>query len=209
MYKHVRDQIGGQLYQFCVRCLEGAARLTPVRRQAIAEEFAEGAKMENDSVSAATNFLHKWRKSKQLLHRCDLVPPTWEEVEQDCMRFLPTDTCMKIYKEFSIREQREFYHFMTFRVSKTVAHYMYQLPPCYIPTTIGQAIVVIQRWVDSHTMTQKVTTAKSINALHDGTAFTGEYTSESGKDVNKDGGSISAITNNHSANLQVQDPHRW
>ena len=65
--------MGSQLYEHLMGCLEDAVGLTQDKRLIIAEEISAEARMTDDSVHGAEDFLSKWRVARRLLYKEGLV----------------------------------------------------------------------------------------------------------------------------------------
>ena len=80
-----RDALGAQLFQHCRQKLEFSCRLTPDKRMEIAESIDAEARMLDDTVAEAENFLERWRQARFLLVREGLVPV---DPVQECNRLV-------------------------------------------------------------------------------------------------------------------------
>ena len=75
-----RDYAGGRLHMHCVQSLENSVRLTKDKRTQIAQEYYAEAKMSDDTIREAEEFLCKWRRARRLLYREGLVKPSGEHI---------------------------------------------------------------------------------------------------------------------------------
>ena len=104
-----------------------------------------------------------------------MVPPSWDEVQSDCVRHLPEATCSLLRKEFEIRERREYHQLVHRQLSKGVTQYMNQLPADHIPQNVDQALVKVQQWVDAQTPPSSVVgevNSRMLTAITDATTPT-------------------------------------
>ena len=79
-HQYNRDDIGGKLYNFLVGRLEDSVRLTQTKRLTIAEEIYAEARMYEDTPKEAELFLSRWRRSRYMMYKENLVNQKREDL---------------------------------------------------------------------------------------------------------------------------------
>ena len=113
-HKWQRDELGGQLYNHLVARLEDSVRLTATKRLTIAEEIYAEAKMYEDTPKEAELFLSRWRRSRYMMYRENLVNQKREDlVAQLSSQGIDAASIQAVNHSLEIHERREMYTFCT------------------------------------------------------------------------------------------------
>jgi hypothetical protein len=143
-----RDFVGYQLYQLCVGSLEDALRLNAEKRLVIAKDVYSEARMLDDTVAEADNFLCRWRRARQLLYREELVQDdTARIIGEAAGEGVSGPLLAKLQKTLEATEKIELHDFLETRVSKTVFEWLMNYKPK--PITIDQCVALIPEWIET------------------------------------------------------------
>ena len=126
--------------------LEDCVRLTQSKRIEIAENQYAQAKMHSDSVKEAEDFLMRWRRSRRLLYRENLVPLSLTDVLENVSRGnISRDLAGPIVTDYEKREAREMQNFLNQRISNSIRIFI--LSRETQPRSIDDCIKLIEQWI--------------------------------------------------------------
>ena len=152
MTKADKDRIGGSLYNLCITKLEDSVFLTKSKRIEIAKQVDAEAKMNSDSAKECVEFLAKWRKSRRLMYREELVRPNTEILLQYYAQLGAAGPQLQelttMHQNLDLQDMHEF---MNKRISPLVYEYVYDKDP----KSIDQVLTLIEKYIEMKKRTDK------------------------------------------------------